>query len=202
MWRLLKFVFFVIHAKRSVDATVSLGARVKHPRFVLPGRRCRIHAGCSLDAPGPHELRLGERVTVNRGAYIGVFAPVSIGDRTAINRNASIDARAEIRIGKDVLIGPGAQLIAYQHVFAAPDRTINAQGVRTGPILVEDDVWIGANAVVLVDVTIGRGSVVGAGAVVTRSCAPFSILAGVPARVIGMRDGRIAGNIPEAGAGE
>ncbi len=197
MWRLLKFLYFVIHAKRSVDATISLGARIKHPRFVFPGRRCRIHAGCSLDAPGPHELHLGERVTVNRGGYIGVFAPVSIGDRTAINRNASIDARAEIRIGKDVLIGPGAQLIAYQHVFSAPDQTINSQGTRTGPITVEDDVWIGANAVILLDVTIGRGSVVGAGAVVTGSCAPYSILAGVPARVIGMRDGASQPNFPK-----
>lgn len=200
MWRALSFLFFVIHARLSMEATVSLGARIKFPRFVRLGRRCRIQADCSLDAPGPHELRLGERVGVNRGSYIGAFAPVSIGDRTDINRNVSIDARAEIRIGKDVLIGPGAQLIAYEHIFSAPDRAIITQGLRAGPITIEDDVWIGANALILVDVTLGRGSVVGAGAVVTHSCAPYSILAGVPARVIGMRDGTPYAKIPDAAA--
>jgi galactoside O-acetyltransferase len=63
------------------------------------------------------------------------------------------------------------------------------QGERRGPIVVGDDVWIGANATVLRGITIGRGAVVGANSVVTRDVAPFSIVGGVPARVIGHRGG-------------
>ncbi|MCF8199349.1 MAG: acyltransferase [Sulfuritalea sp.] len=129
---------------------------------------------------------------MNRGVYLGAFAPLRIGDRTDINRNASIDARGAVSIGQDVMIGPYAQIIAYQHVFSDPARPMNTQGLKSGPITIGDDVWIGAGAIILADVAIGCGSVVGAGAVVTRSCPPYSILAGAPARIVGTRDGRAA----------
>lgn len=188
MTRWLSFLWFVLVSQWRLKSAIALGARVKFPRFVHLGRDCRIRAGCHLDAPGPDALVLGDRVQINRGAYLGAFAPLRIGDRSDINRNASIDARGAVSIGRDVLIGPYAQIIAYQHVFAAPEQPINTQGLRVGPISIGDDVWIGAGAIILADVSIGHGSIVGAGAVVTRSCAPFSILAGAPARVIGRRD--------------
>ena len=189
MKRWLSFLAFVVSAHWRLNSVISLGARVKIPRFLRLGKQCRIQSGCLIDVPGPHKVVLGDRVHFNRGAYLGAFAPVRIGDRTNINRCASIDARGAVTIGCDVLVGPYAQLIAYQHAFSSLERPINIQGLVAGPITIEDDVWIGAGAIILANVTIGSGSIVGAGAVVTRSCPPYSILAGVPARVIGRRDG-------------
>jgi acetyltransferase-like isoleucine patch superfamily enzyme len=78
------------------------------------------------------------------------------------------------------------------------DMPINDQPVVIDPVIIEDDVWIGLNAVILQGVTIGRGSIVGAGAVVNRSIPPWSVAVGVPARVVGRRKGA-----PEPqGAGE
>lgn len=192
MARWLRFLIFAMVSHLRQESRISLGARIKVPRFLRLGKQCRLQSGCFIDAPGPHEVVLGDKVQINRGAYLGAFAPVRIGDRTDINRNVSIDARGPVTLGCDVLVGPYAQLIAYQHEFSSPERPINVQGLVTGPITIGDDVWIGAGAIVLADVTIGSGSIIGAGAVVTRSCPPYSILAGVPARIIGTRDGRSA----------
>lgn len=139
---------------------------------------------------------LGSDVNLNRGVYLGGFGKrLRIGDRTQVNRGAAIDCRGDVDIGSDVLIGPGAQLIAYQHNFSIKDSPINTQGFVLAPIVIEDDVWIGANAVILAGVSLGKGSVVGAGAVVTASFPPYSIVAGVPARLIGTRAA------PDAGTG-
>jgi acetyltransferase-like isoleucine patch superfamily enzyme len=120
-----------------------------------------------------------------------IYSPQSLemGHRVAINYQVHIDASSGfIRIGNDVLIGPNCVLRAADHVFTDRTRPINSQGHRWGRIIIEDDCWLGANVVVLKNVTIGRGSVIGAGAVVTRNIPPYSIAVGVPARIIGQRD--------------
>jgi acetyltransferase-like isoleucine patch superfamily enzyme len=94
---------------------------------------------------------------------------------------------AGIRIGRDVLLANDVQLICGNHTFARRDVPIRAQPPAGQPIVVEDDVWLGASAIVLGGVTIGQGSVVGAGSVVTRSLPPYSIARGVPAQVVGVR---------------
>ena len=73
------------------------------------------------------------------------------------------------------------------HVYADPSRTIREQGHSAASIVVGDDVWIGAHAAILAGVTIGNGAVVGAGAVVTHDVAPYTVVAGIPARVIKRR---------------
>lgn len=188
MKRWFSLLRFALRARLQGNSTVSLGANIKHPRNVRLGCGCKIRTGCIIDAPDNLAcVVLGDAVDLNRGVYLGAFGRLEIGDRTSINRNAAIDARGTVTIGKDVLIGPRAHLIAYRHVFASREQPINTQGMLPGNVTIEDDVWIGAGAIVLEGVVIGRGSVVGAGAVVTTSCAPYSILAGVPARVIGSR---------------
>ncbi len=92
-----------------------------------------------------------------------------------------------IKIGDNVLIGPNVVIRAADHNFDNIDIPINMQGHRSGRIIIEDNVWIGANVTIIRDVTIGTGSVIGAGAVVTKDVPPYSIAAGVPARVIKSR---------------
>ncbi len=188
MIRWLKLLAFACKARIHQRSKISLAATIKFPAFVRLGQRCIVRTAVIIDAPGPTLLVLGDGVQLNRGVYLGAFGKhFEVGARTQCNRNALIDGRGSIRIGSDVLVGPGAQLISYQHRFESLEVPINQQGVEVGEIVIEDDVWIGAGAIVLANITIGRGSIVGAGAVVTRSCPPYSILAGIPARIIGER---------------
>jgi acetyltransferase-like isoleucine patch superfamily enzyme len=112
-----------------------------------------------------------------------------LGAYSYIGCNAVMGAGGGIRIGNNVLIGQSVNIHAESHVYADATRPIREQGVTYQGVTVEDDVWIGSKATILDGVTIGRGAVVGAGAVVTKSIPAYSIVVGVPARVIGMRQG-------------
>jgi acetyltransferase-like isoleucine patch superfamily enzyme len=131
---------------------------------------------------------VGSNVVFARGVLMRYPHRVEIGNNVYVNRGVSITARARIVIGDDVLIGPRVIMDSGNHVFEDGNVPIRLQGFVSRGISVGDDVWIGAGCVVLDGVTIGRGSVVGAGSVVTRDVAPGSVVGGVPARVLRMRD--------------
>ncbi|KAA6183194.1 hypothetical protein F2Q65_16415 [Thiohalocapsa marina] len=94
-----------------------------------------------------------------------------------------------VTIGRNVLIAGHSSINTVSHAAERCDVPINDQPVLTDPVVIEDDCWLGLNVVVLQGVTIGRGCIIGAGAVVTRSIPPWSIAVGVPARVVGRREG-------------
>jgi acetyltransferase-like isoleucine patch superfamily enzyme len=108
---------------------------------------------------------------------------IRIGRRTFVGEGTIMRGQGGIDIGDNVLFGPGAQVLAVNHVFSDPDTPIMDQGITAKGIVIEDNCWIGAGAIVLDGVRIGRGSCVGAGAVVTSSIPPHSLAIGVPARV-------------------
>jgi galactoside O-acetyltransferase len=111
-----------------------------------------------------------------------------MGDFVALNRNVLVDAaQGDITVGNYTLIGPNVVLRSSNHEFARIDIPVQMQGHKPGKIKVGRDVWIGANAVVLPNVSIGDGSIIGAGAVVTRDIPPGVIAGGVPARVLRSR---------------
>jgi len=128
-------------------------------------------------------LRVAEQVMINNPGM------VSVGDNCYIGTGAQFYPwNAPITLGNNVLIAAGVRMITRKHGFAEIDHPMGAQGYTNAPIVVEDDVWIGFGTVVLPGVTIGRGSIVGAGAVVTRDVEPYSIVGGVPARLIRRRE--------------
>jgi acetyltransferase-like isoleucine patch superfamily enzyme len=92
-----------------------------------------------------------------------------------------------LKIGDGVRIGAGTVIIPSNHVFSDPDVPIYLQGSAGTGICIEDDVWIGANCTILDGVHIGQGSVIAAGAVVNKDVAPYSVVGGVPARLIKKR---------------
>jgi galactoside O-acetyltransferase len=111
----------------------------------------------------------------------------TIGPDTSLNNNVQLGANGgKISIGSGVLIGPNCVLRAADHIFEDLTRPIRDQGHIFGEIIIEDDVWIGANAVVTRNVRIGRGAIVGAGAVVTRDVPPLAIA------VVGSRGDKLA----------
>jgi acetyltransferase-like isoleucine patch superfamily enzyme len=129
----------------------------------------------------------GRDIVLAQGAMLRYPRRITLGNRIFINRRATITARAPIEIGDDVLIGANVVIDSGNHRYADTDQPIHSQGFDSRPIVVESDVWIGANAVILPGTTIGQGSIVAAGAVVTRDVPPGAIAAGVPARVIDAR---------------
>jgi acetyltransferase-like isoleucine patch superfamily enzyme len=91
------------------------------------------------------------------------------------------NSKNNIIIGDNVLIAPRVTLITQTHPIS-PDRFFKSS--ISGKIVIEDNVWIGSGVIILPDITIGKGTVVGAGAVVTKDVPPYSVVAGVPARII------------------
>lgn len=188
MLRWLAMFLFVLRQRIFKKSKIALNSYIKHPANVDSGRGVTILSGCMLDAPAPDRIRLGDRVKVNRHVYLGTNGnDLTIGANSQINRHAFLDARGGIEVGENVLIGPYAKIISYRHVFDDTSRPMIDQGMVGEKIVVEDDVWIGAGAVVLAGLTIGHGSVIGANAVVTKSCEPYSVLGGVPARLLRKR---------------
>lgn len=149
-----------------------------------------VVVGQDVSVLGGEGIVLGARVTLMaRVSLAAVRGRLSIGDRVALNAGVHLDASqgGEIVVGNDVLIGPNVVLRASDHSAERTDVPIRSQGHTGGRIVIEDDVWIGANAVVTRDVRIGAHSIVAAGAVVTRDVDAFSLVAGVPARLVRKR---------------
>lgn len=132
-------------------------------------------------------VSLGQGITFYPGVSIRGNGRLSIGDHSSINSGVIFGLTCDLTLGSYVLVGDHVSFRTADHEFCDPAVPVVEQGERRGPIMVGDDVWIGANVTVLRGVTIGRGAVVGANSVVTRDVAPFSIVGGVPARVIGSR---------------
>lgn len=144
-------------------------------------------------------IRIGEHFTATSNPdynSVGVFqkvviktltneARIEIGNHTGIS-GCTLAARTSIRLGNNVLVGSGAMLVDNDaHPLSAMDRIGNTGKIKSRPIIVEDNVFIGARAIVMKGVHIGEGAIVGAGAVVVKDVPPYTIVAGNPAMVIG-----------------
>lgn len=134
-------------------------------------------------------VRIGRSSGIYLGCYIWFYGPrhvrangLVIGDYCRINRNCCLDVRGSIWIGDNVSISPDVTILTAEHLA---DHA--GFGVVERPVRIEDHVWIGTRAMIMPGVTLGRGCVVAAGAVVTKDVAPLAIVAGVPARPIRRR---------------
>lgn len=127
----------------------------------------------------------GRNINVERGAYFGRGDQITIGD----NSNIGIDAQllGPVSIGSNVMMGPGVLVLTGTHEIEAIDAPMIDQAVGVQPVVIDDDVWIGARAIILPGRHIGRGAVIGAGAVVTHDVPPYAVVAGNPARVVRYR---------------
>ncbi len=136
-------------------------------------------------------VKLEDRVCINRETHLEVLdgGAISVGEGTSIEPRCLLMSAVEpILIGSGAQIAPLCSFFSYDHGMA-PDERIRRQALTSrGPIVVEDDAWLGVGVTVLSGVTIGRGAVVGAGAVVTRDVPAGAIALGPAARVIKFRD--------------
>lgn len=135
----------------------------------------------------PLKIHAQNGVRIGNGCIIQGTGDLSFGERTYINPYCVIGCNSRIDIGCDVMIAPNVTIRDTDHAFARTDIPMNRQGITTAPVRIGDDVWIGHGATILKGVTIGNGAIVAAGAVVNRDVAPYDIVGGVPARVLGSR---------------
>lgn len=142
----------------------------------------------SLEYGIKNGMKVGKNARVEPFVVFMGFKNIEIGDDFTASGFSTIRAVEEkIIIGNQVFIGPGVSILGANHNYESRDKPIALQGEKSERVIIEDDVWIGANAVVLPGVRIGKGSVVGAGAVVNSDIPEYSVCAGVPAEVIKKR---------------
>lgn len=129
----------------------------------------------------------GSDINVERGVFFGDGSRIELGDESGLGLNAWMSG--PVRIGRQVMMGPEVMIYTSNHAFNRTDVPMIRQGnTEPEPVVIEDDVWIGARAILLPGVRVGQGSVVAAGSVVTRDVPPYSVVGGNPARVLKSRD--------------
>lgn len=183
--------------------------------LVLQRRLAMVFMGKGVNLRGASSIRFGKGVTLERGVImdglmrqgivlgknvkIGAYsvligAPVSnmgegirMGDNSAVEAFSFIGSSGFVSIGENVIMGQHIGFHPENHDFDRTDVSIREQGTSRKGIVVEDDVWVGSNATFLDGAHVGRGSVIGAGAVVRGTIPPYSVAVGVPAKVIRSR---------------
>lgn len=165
----------VVSYECCMEAVLSL------PRFRLT---CEIKA-CFLRVCG---ARVGKRLSLYPGVWITTPQKFVAMDDVNLARGVIVTAGGGVELGHRVMVGYHAQIISANHLVSNRETPIFGSGHAKAPVVLEDDCWIGAGAILLPGVTIGRGGVVGAGAVVTKSTPPYAVVAGNPAKVLRYRD--------------
>ena len=130
--------------------------------------------------------KCGKNVFIYHHAWFKMPSNISIGDDVRIHPMTYLDASGGIEIGSHIGISPGCQIYTQNHGIKR-DELYYYQPYRLGKVVIEDDCWIGAGSIITAGVTIRKGTIVGAGSVVTKDTEPYSIIGGVPAKKIGER---------------
>jgi len=178
-----------------IGAKVAVGRNVtfRHPHNIFLRNSILIDENCVLDAKGEGNegIRIGDQVVIGRNTVLSCKGPkpggyIAIGENSNIAMNCVIHSEEKVEIGRNVLISAYCYLVGGgNHNFSDPDIPIIQQtSTNKGGIVISEDVWLGARVTVTDGVEIGRGSVVGASALVKDSLPTYSISAGIPAKVI------------------
>ena len=180
-------------SKMGLLAFIESGVEFKSASSIELGRRVLLHHGVYLN--GWHKnskICLQECAYLDRNVSITAHESgyIEIGKLAYIGPSTCIAGPGPVTIGNYCLISSGCGIYGNNHIFNDPEILIREQGFTNKGITIEDDCWLGTGVKVLDGVTIGKGSIIGASAVVTKDIPPYSIAVGIPARVIAKRDGK------------
>jgi len=186
----LRNLLYRMILKMDGPAAIERNVRLRFADHIRLGRGSYLDEGVYIHAC-PGGVSIGKNTLVMHGAILHVYnfrnlphAGIHIGDDSLIGEYTVIRGQGGVTIGNRVYTSPMTQLIAVNHVYSDPHRPFIEQGITAEGIVIEDDVWLGANAVVTDGVRVGKGAVVAASAVVTKDVPPHTVVAGIPARVI------------------
>ena len=129
-------------------------------------------------------VKIDERCLIGSDCLVYSNGSLSIGSGCFLNSHTRIVCHDRIEIGMNCLFGPFSSVLDHSHLVDFVDGRLDRNSLETAPVNIGDNVWIGEKAVVLMGVTIGCNSVIGAGSIVTKSIPPNSVAVGVPARVV------------------
>lgn len=162
--------------------------------FVKQKKNVNIHSSVRISGSVQFDTRYGGTITVGNNTELltGVLlmtygGNILIGNYCSINPYTILYGHGNLTIGNNVLIAAHCVLIPANHKFADISIPINSQGITKKGITIEDDVWIGTGCKILDGVTIGKGAVIAAGAVVNKDVQAYTIVGGVPAKIIKIR---------------
>lgn len=173
-------------------ALLAVTRRLRSSLCVLDLRLQGIRVGRNAQLRGRVRVTGSRRIVIGNGVRIadGVALHTSgagriiIGDRCSINRHSFLAAWSEVRLGSEVGIGPLVYIVDRHHRVVRGRSRLGGGGGQTSPVQICDKAGLGSSTVVLPGVTIGEGAMIGANSVVTRDVPPWTICAGVPARVL------------------
>ena len=186
---LRRLAYSAILAQIGSSVRIQPGVEFWNAKRIKIGNRVSLSRGVSLRNNGRNSrICLGNGVKLEVGVIIKIHFDgyVEIGDYTYIGPYTCLSGNF-IKIGNDCRIASHVGIYANNHAFADSKRTIRGQGNNYKGIVIENDCWLGCGVKVVDGVTIGQGSVIGAGGVVTKNIPPYSIAVGVPAKVVSQR---------------
>jgi acetyltransferase-like isoleucine patch superfamily enzyme len=173
-----------------------LALRYLWRRLLTPaGRRWRTDGPLFLGSR--LELQIGRRGRIEFGRFVWLGhgskircheGVVAIGAKTVLGQECTISAYERVRIGEQCVVADRAMFIDFDHGVVEVERPIRKQGIYTRPVEVGSNVWIGYGACILRGVHVGDNAIVGANCVVTKDVPANAVVAGVPARIVRMRD--------------
>ncbi|MBR9775160.1 MAG: acyltransferase [Cytophagales bacterium] len=174
---------------------VGKGVTIRQAGSFQVGRNFVAQDHCEINCLSQNGIIFGDKVTVGSYAMIRptnlyggeLGEGLKVGNNSSIGPYAYIGCSGYIEIGNNVMMSPRVSIYAENHVFANPEVPMIEQGVKRSFVKIEDDCWIASNAVILAGVTIGKGSVVAAGSIVTKDVPPNSVVGGNPAKLIKSR---------------
>ena len=179
--KMKRFLDYLIMNQR--DARPRWYIRLLAPLYQHRAWNSKVYWSVRMDTPPYRRFWLGRKSVIESYCCINnAVGDVTIGDHTRIGIHCTVIG--PVCIGNNVNLAQGITVSALNHNFEDTTRRIDEQGISTKPVVIGDDVWIGTNAVILPGVTIGQHVVVAAGAVVTKDVPDYSLVAGVPAKVI------------------
>jgi len=187
-----------------VDFILSIRQMLRRKRHRIKEKTVVVGRGIKIYTPSEviinKYVKLRDYIRINGNVSIGNNSDlrsftfldarggfINIGNNCSINDFSIIYGMGGVTIGDDVRIATHTVIISGEHNFNDRDKLIRLQGVRPLEIIIEDNVWIGANVTILGGSKVGNGSIIGAGSVVTKSIPPFSVAVGNPAKVLKTR---------------
>ena len=163
---------------------VGKGVQITHGKHICCGKNVKFEDFSEIHGLCSDGLSFGDYVTISRGVMIrpssyygGDYGiGLTLGEHSSIGPYGYVGCSGRITIGKNVIFGPKCSLFAENHVFSDTKCSIKSQGVKQKGITIEDDCWIGSNVIILDGVTIGKGSVIGAGTLVAKDIPAGSVV--------------------------
>lgn len=186
----LKILFL---QRRFAAVFMAKGVNLRGASLIRFGKGVTLERGVIIDGLMRKGLVLGDNVKIGAYSFLAGAAISNLGEGISIGANSAVDAYSFIgssgfiSIGENVIMGQHVGFHPENHNFDRTDVPIRVQGTTRQGITIEDDVWVGSNAIFLDGSRVGRGSVIGAGSVVRGNIPPYSIAVGVPAKVIRSR---------------